>query len=266
MNININNFELSPLRVTTRRVEKLTIIIVAIFMLFFGGFEQIVYAQYDDAGGYNYPSFSDAGGYEYPSVSDVGGYIYPTIADAGGYNYPSVGDAGGYEYPTVSDAGGYNYPSVSYPETYSYSSDYYGGYSYPSVSYPGTYNYPSIDWGSYSYPSVSYPSVPTYPTTNWGNYSYPSSYGGYFYDSYSTPIAYTTPIAYAATPTGPVNDILWAITIGLPLSVAAYLIIFRIRFKGHLTFAEAYRNASLERKIRKIKKAEIKSDAYVFQS
>src|SRR3989344_7735819 len=86
MNININNFELSPLRVTTRRVEKLTIIIVAIFMLFFGGFEQIVYAQYDDAGGYNYPSFSDAGGYEYPSVSDVGGYIYPTIADAGGYN------------------------------------------------------------------------------------------------------------------------------------------------------------------------------------
>src|SRR3990167_1309244 len=256
MNININNFELSPLRVTTRRVEKLTIIIVAIFMLFFGGFEQIVYAQYDDAGGYNYPSFSDAGGYEYPSVSDVGGYIYPTIADAGGYNYPSVGDAGGYEYPTVSDAGGYNYPSVSDA----------GGYTYPSVSYPSVPTYPTTNWGIYTYPPVTHPSVQTYPTTNFGNYSYPSSYGGYFYDSYSTPIAYTTPIAYAATPTGPVNDILWAITIGLPLSVAAYLIIFRIRFKGHLTFAEAYRNASLERKIRKIKKAEIKSDAYVFQS
>jgi len=126
-------------------------------------------------------------------------------------------------------------------------------------------NYPTVN-----YPFVTYPETPTYPSTSYsgGGYSYP-----YAYSDYSTPIAYAattpsyvTPTAYAATPTGPVNDILWTIAIGLPLSAAIYLIIFRIRFRGRPTLAEAYRATLLERKIRKIKKAEIKSDAYVFQS
>ena len=253
--INMKYLKLSPLRGISRRETKINknisiAIVIASFALFLNSFTLVAYAQYE----------GDAGGYYYD---------YPSAFDAGSYSYPSIGDAGAYDYPSAFDAGSYSYPSISYPGTYDYPVATYGDYTYPSLTYPGTNTYTPTTYGTYSYPQISYPGTSTYPPTSYGNYTYPSlSYpGGYNYLSFG---GYPSTTAYAATvnqsaniPTGPEGALPWILFGGLMLSTVIYLALFKIRFREQLALTGVDYGALLERKLKKIRSEELKSDTDV---
>ena len=244
---------------------------MAFFALFLNSFTLVAYAQYEgDAGGYyyDYPSAFDAGSYSYPSIGDAGAYDYPSAFDSGSYSYPSISYPGTYDYP-VATYGDYTYPSLTYPGTYDYPVATYGDYTYPSLTYPGTNTYTPTTYGTYSYPQISYPGTSTYPPTSYGNYTYPSlSYpGGYNYLSFG---GYPSTTAYAATvnqpaniPTGPEGALPWILFGGLMLSTVIYLALFKIRFREQLALTGVDYGALLERKLKKIRSEELKSDTDV---
>ena len=203
------------------------LIIFLFFILFFGGSESVIYAQYDDYGGY------DCYCYEYDYYDD---YSYPSGLAPQIPIYPAT------QYTD------YSYPSGLAPQIPIYPATQYTDYSYPSGLAPQIPIYPATSYGNYNYPLPSIPSIPSFAVS-------PAL-------AASALASETTAHAQSVSsiPTGSSNMLPIILLGGFVLSFAVYLTLFMLRSKLRFKFSGDYSGAVLEKRLEEIRSRELTPD------